>query len=575
MLAVRGRVLPSTLHDVQLSADVRLPHAVGDVRVQGESLIPKSNGKVRRVWLEPNNPPAFPQAIQAILAADLIVIGPGSLYTSILPNLLVPDIAEAIRASRALKLFVCNVATERGETNGYTVGDHIHAIEEHVMPGLFDISVANSNESEKLPNGVDWVEVDEDLGGSYRLYQSDLVDMLYPWRHDSNKLARVVLDLFQERTGPLVESSLNAKKNQKSSISKRRIKMTVKVGINGFGRIGRQVLKAIRDFHPDELEVVAFNDIGDLKTMAHLLKYDSNYGHFDGTVEVKDDGLMVDGKPVKAFKETDPAAIPWGDLGIEIVIESTGIFTVKSDGVNKKGKTVKGAENHITKGGAKKVIISAPAEGEDLTVVLGVNDEMYDPAKHHVVSNASCTTNGLAPAVKVVYDKYGIVRGFMTTIHAYTNDQKILDLPHSDLRRARAAAMNIIPTTTGAAKAIKLVIPGLAGKMDGYSLRVPTSTVSIIDLTVEFEKPTTTEQLRQDFRDAAAGRLKGILGAADEPLVSIDYKGDPRSSIVDLPFTSVLGKESGTFAKIVAWYDNEWGYSVRTGDLAALMAKSL
>lgn len=351
--------------------------------------------------------------------------------------------------------------------------------------------------------------------------------------------------------------------------------MTVKVGINGFGRIGRQVLKAIRDFHPGELEVVAFNDIGDLKTMAHLLKYDSNYGHFDGTVEVKDDGLFVDGKPVKVFKETDPANIPWGDLGVSIVVESTGIFTVKSDGVNKKGKMVKGAENHITKGGAKKVIISAPAEGEDLTVVLGVNDNMYDPAKHHVVSNASCTTNGLAPAVKVVYDKYGIVRGFMTTIHAYTNDQKILDLPHSDLRRARAAAMSIIPTTTGAAKAIKLVIPGLAGKLDGYALRVPTSTVSIIDLTVELEKPTTTEQLRQDFRDAAAGPLKGILGAADEPLVSIDYKGDPRSSIVDLPFTTVLGKESSTFAKIVAWYDNEWGYSVRTADLAALMAKSL
>ena len=351
--------------------------------------------------------------------------------------------------------------------------------------------------------------------------------------------------------------------------------MTVKGGINGFGRIGRQVLKAIRDLHPGELEVVAFNDIGDLKTMAHLLKYDSNYGHFDGTVEVKDDALVVDGKPVKAFKETDPAAIPWGDLGVEIVVESTGIFTVKSDGVNKKGKAVKGAENHITKGGAKKVIISSPAEGEDLTVVLGVNDKMYDPAKHHVVSNASCTTNGLAPAVKVVYDKYGIVRGFMTTIHAYTNDQKILDLPHSDLRRARAAAMSIIPTTTGAAKAIKLVIPGLAGKLDGYALRVPTSTVSIIDLTVELEKATTTEQLRQDFRDAAAGPLKGILGAADEPLVSIDYKGDPRSSIVDLPFTTVLGKETSSFAKIVAWYDNEWGYSVRTGDLAALMAKSL
>jgi glyceraldehyde 3-phosphate dehydrogenase len=257
------------------------------------------------------------------------------------------------------------------------------------------------------------------------------------------------------------------------------------------------------------------------------------------------------------------------------VIESTGIFTVKSDGVNKKGKVVKGAENHITKGGAKKVIISAPAEGEDLTVVLGVNDQAYDPAKHHVVSNASCTTNGLAPAVKVVHDKYKLVRGFMTTIHAYTNDQKILDLPHSDLRRARAAGLSIIPTTTGAAKAIKLVIPDLAGKIDGYALRVPTSTVSVIDLTAEFEKSTTTEELRQDFRDAAAGSLKGILGASDEPLVSIDFKGDPRSSIVDLPFTTVLGKEAGNLVKIVAWYDNEWGYSVRTADLAALMAKSL
>jgi glyceraldehyde 3-phosphate dehydrogenase len=351
--------------------------------------------------------------------------------------------------------------------------------------------------------------------------------------------------------------------------------MTVKVGINGFGRIGRQVLKAIRDNHSDTLEVVAFNDIGDMKQMAHLLKYDSNYGRFNGVVEVVEDGLVIDGKHVKAFKETDPANIPWGSLGVDIVIESTGIFTIKSDGLNKKGKMVKGAENHITKGGAKKVIISAPAEGEDLTVVLGVNDKVYDPAKHHVVSNASCTTNGLAPAVKVVHDKYKIVRGFMTTIHSYTNDQKILDLPHSDLRRARAAALSIIPTTTGAAKAIKLVIPDLAGKLDGYALRVPTPTVSVIDLTVELEKSTTTEQLRQDYRDAAAGPLKGILEAMDEPLVSIDYKGDPHSSIVDLPFTLVLGKESNNFAKIVAWYDNEWGYSVRTADLAALMAKYL
>ncbi len=351
--------------------------------------------------------------------------------------------------------------------------------------------------------------------------------------------------------------------------------MAVKVGINGFGRIGRQVLKAIRDYHPDELEVVAFNDIGDLNTMAHLLKYDSNYGRFDGKVEVADDGMIIDGKKVRAFKETDPANIPWGDLGVDIVIEGTGIFTVKKDGVNKKGKMVKGAENHITKGGAKKVIITAPAEGEDITIVLGVNHEKYDPANHHVVSNASCTTNGLAPAVKVVHDKYKVVRGFMTTIHAYTNDQKILDLPHSDLRRARAAAINIIPTSTGAARALKLVIPDLAGKLDGYALRVPTSTVSVIDLTVELEKATTTEQLRQDYRDAAAGALKGILQAVDEPLVSVDFKGDPHSSSVDLPFTMVLGKESSTLAKIVAWYDNEWGYSVRTADLAALIAKFL
>jgi glyceraldehyde 3-phosphate dehydrogenase len=351
--------------------------------------------------------------------------------------------------------------------------------------------------------------------------------------------------------------------------------MTVKVGINGFGRIGRQVLKAIRDYHLDTLEVVAFNDIGDLKTMAHLLKYDSNYGRFDGTVEVGEDALHIDGKAIKAFKETDPSKLPWKDLGVDIVIESTGLFTIKKDGVNKKGKVVQGAENHITKGGAKKVIITAPAEGEDLTVVLGVNDDMYDPKVHHVISNASCTTNGLAPAVKVVHDKFKIVRGFMTTIHAYTNDQRILDLPHSDLRRARAAAMNIIPTTTGAAKAINRVIPDLVGKLDGYALRVPVSTVSIIDLTAEIEVPTTTEELRQAFRDAAAGRMKGILAAVDEPLVSIDFKGDDHSSSVDLQFTMVLGKGKSTLVKVVAWYDNEWGYSVRTADLANLLASKL
>ena len=350
--------------------------------------------------------------------------------------------------------------------------------------------------------------------------------------------------------------------------------MTVKVGINGFGRIGRQVLKAIRDYYPNTLEVVAFNDIGDLPTMAHLLKYDSNYGRFNGAVEVGEDALIIDGKTIKVFKETDPSKLPWGDLGVEIVVESTGIFTIKNDGVNKKGKVVLGAANHITKGGAKKVIISAPAEGEDLTIVLGVNEDKYDPKNHHVVSNASCTTNCLAPAAKVVNDKFGIKRGLMTTIHAYTNDQKILDLPHSDLRRARAAAMSIIPTTTGAAKAISLVIPDLKGKFDGYALRVPTSTVSIVDFTAQVETATTTDELRQAFRDAAATkRMKGILQAVDEPLVSIDYKGDPHSSSVDLPFTMVLGKEKNDFLKVVTWYDNEWGYSCRVADLCEFMVK--
>lgn len=340
--------------------------------------------------------------------------------------------------------------------------------------------------------------------------------------------------------------------------------MTVKVGINGFGRIGRQVLKAIRDDHPNELEVVAFNDIGDLNTMAHLLKYDSNYGRFDGDVQVGDGELIIDGKSVKAFTERDPGNIPWGEMGVEIVIESTGLF-----------KTKESAEVHITKGGAKKVIISAPAKGEDLTIVLGVNDDLYDPINHNVVSNASCTTNGLAPAVKVLHDNFKIVRGFMTTIHSYTSGQRILDMPHKDLRRARAAAMNIIPTTTGAARALKLVIPDLAGKIDGYALRVPTPTVSVIDLTAEIEVPTTTEELRQAYRDAASGELKGILEAVDEPLVSIDFKGSDFSSSVDLEFTQVLGSGKGTLVKLVAWYDNEWGYSVRTADLAALMAESL
>jgi glyceraldehyde 3-phosphate dehydrogenase len=334
------------------------------------------------------------------------------------------------------------------------------------------------------------------------------------------------------------------------------------------------VLKAVHEKYPKTLEVVAFNDIGDLKTMAHLFKYDSNYGKFNGTVEAGDGELIIDGKKIKGFRETDPGKIPWKDLGVSIVVESTGLFTNKKDGIDKKGRQSLGAENHITRGGAKKVIISAPAQGEDITIVLGVNEDKYDPAKHHVLSNASCTTNCLAPAAKVVHDNFKIVRGLMTTIHAYTNDQRILDLPHSDLRRARAAAMSVIPTTTGAARAVALVIPDLKGKFDGYALRVPTSTVSVVDFTAQIEKPTTTEKLRQAFRDAANGRLKGILAAVDEQLVSIDFKGDAHSSSVDLPFTLVLGGE-GDFVKVVTWYDNEWGYSVRTADLANLMAGKL
>jgi glyceraldehyde 3-phosphate dehydrogenase len=333
--------------------------------------------------------------------------------------------------------------------------------------------------------------------------------------------------------------------------------MSTKIGINGFGRIGRQVFKAIRDNYGDSLEVVAVNDIGDVPTMAHLLKYDSNYGRFEGTVKAAEGGIEVDGELLTVLAERDPANLPWGDLGVDIVVESTGLFRDRE----KAGK-------HL-QAGARKVIISAPAKGEDLTVVLGVNDDKYDPARHNIISNASCTTNCLAPAAKVVNDNFGIVKGLMTTIHAYTNDQKILDLPHSDLRRARAAAMSIIPTTTGAAKAVALVIPELQGKFDGYALRVPTSTVSVVDFTATLEKETNTEELRQCFRDeAATSRFKGILAAVDEPLVSIDFKGDPHSSSVDLQFTQALG---GDMVKVVTWYDNEWGYSVRTADLANLI----
>lgn len=345
--------------------------------------------------------------------------------------------------------------------------------------------------------------------------------------------------------------------------------MTVKVGINGFGRIGRQVLKAMLEKYPDTLEVVAINDLFDAKTNAHLFKYDSNYGIFPGTVTVDGSDLVINGKKVKVFKEKDPGNIPWQDLGVEIVIESTGVFRDKL-GNPAKGKP--GVNTHIEKGGAKKVIITAPAKNEDITIVLGVNDEKYDPAIHHVVSNASCTTNCLAPAAKIVHDNWVIKRGLMTTVHSYTNDQRILDVAHEDPRRARAAALNIIPTTTGAAKAVALVIPDLKGKFDGYALRVPTPTVSIVDFVAELEKPVTAEELNAAFKAAAEGPMKGILGFSDEPLVSMDFKGDSRSSIIDADNTMVLG---GTMVKVVAWYDNEWGYSCRTADLAAKMAKSL
>ncbi len=334
--------------------------------------------------------------------------------------------------------------------------------------------------------------------------------------------------------------------------------MAVKVGINGFGRIGRQVLKAMLERYPDDLEVVAVNDLFDAHTNAHLFKYDSNFGRFEGTVEVVDEKLVVNGHPIQVLAERNPGNLPWRDLGVEIVIESTGVFR---DGTQ--------AAAHIS-AGARKVIISAPAKNEDLTVVLGVNEHWYDPAKHHILSNASCTTNCLAPAAKVLNDNFGIVRGLMTTVHAYTNDQRILDLAHKDLRRARAAALNIIPTTTGAARALALVIPELKGKFDGISLRVPTSTVSIVDFVAEVSRPTTVEEVNGAFEEAAEGPLKGILGYSTEPLVSIDFKGDPRSSIIDAPSTMVM---SDTMVKVLAWYDNEWGYSCRTADLAHYLAE--
>jgi glyceraldehyde 3-phosphate dehydrogenase len=335
--------------------------------------------------------------------------------------------------------------------------------------------------------------------------------------------------------------------------------MSVRVGINGFGRIGRQSLKALLERAPD-VEVVAVNDLVDTSMNALLFKHDSTYGAYRGTVEHTDDALIIDGHEIKVLQVKDPATLPWGDLGVELVLESTGLFT-----------DAEKARAHIA-AGAKKVIISAPAKGEDITIVLGVNDAMYDPSKHHVISNASCTTNCLAPAAKVVHDAFGIERGLMNTIHSYTNDQRILDVAHKDPRRARAAGQNIIPTTTGAAKALALVIPDLKGKFDGFSLRVPTPTVSIVDFTADVSRPTSAEEINDAFRAAEAGPMKGILGVSDEPLVSTDFRGDARSSIVDSLSTMVLG---GTMVKIIAWYDNEWGYSCRCADLIQMVATKL
>ncbi len=335
--------------------------------------------------------------------------------------------------------------------------------------------------------------------------------------------------------------------------------MTTRVGINGFGRIGRQSLKALIERAPD-IEVVAVNDLVDTELNALLFKHDSTYGAYPGTVGHTADALIIDGREVKVLREKDPAALPWGDLGVDIVLESTGLFT-----------SAEKAAAHIA-AGAKKVIISAPAKGEDITIVLGVNEGMYDPAAHNIISNASCTTNCLAPAAKVVNDLLGIERGLMNTIHSYTNDQKILDVAHKDPRRARAAALNIIPTTTGAAKALALVIPELKGRFDGFSLRVPTPTVSVVDFTADVRRETTAEELNAAFRTAAESPMAGILGVSDEPLVSTDFRGDSRSSIIDGASTMVIG---GTMVKVIAWYDNEWGYSCRVADLIAYVAARL
>jgi len=326
----------------------------------------------------------------------------------------------------------------------------------------------------------------------------------------------------------------------------------MRIAINGFGRIGRQVYKAMHELHPEKLEIVAVNDLTSPHTNAHLLKYDSTYGTFAGEISATDDSITVDGKTIKVFSESDPGAIPWSGGGIEVVVESTGFFTDANL-----------ARAHIDGGGAKKVIISAPAKNEDLTVVLGVNDDLYDPAKHSVLSNASCTTNCIAPVVKVLHDAFGVEKGFMTTIHAYTNDQVTLDFPHSDLRRARAAALSMIPTSTGAARAIGLVMPELKGKLDGFAMRVPTADVSVVDLVCELERDANAEEINEAFRKAANGPMSGILSVSDEPLVSIDFNHDPASSSYDATLTKVM---DGTLVKVCSWYDNEWGFSNRMLD---------
>ncbi len=331
-----------------------------------------------------------------------------------------------------------------------------------------------------------------------------------------------------------------------------------RIGINGFGRIGRQVLKAVLERYPEQLEVVAVNDLFDVETNMNLFKYDTNYGRFQGEVKAEGNRLVVNGNRITSFAFRDPATIPWDDVGADIVVESTGLF-----------KTGPKAAAHM-EAGAKKVIISAPAKEEDITIVMGVNHAKYSPHEHHIVSNASCTTNCLAPPAMIVHRKFGIEKALMTTVHAYTADQRLMDLAHKDPRRARAAALNIIPTTTGAAKAVSLVIPELTGRFDGYSLRVPTPTVSIVDFVALIEKKTDTETLRAELRKAAEDELSGIMACEDEPLVSMDFKGNPHSSIIDMEFTQVL---QGNMAKVVTWYDNEWGYSCRVADLAAYMAE--